>query len=426
MKRAARWTLLVILSLAPIAALLAVAFFRLVPDDRELASRIAVAAEHNVGVKVTVGAARLKLWPQPQLVLADVATVQPQPISLKRLVARPRVSELLRGRMSFEHAEIDGAVIPQSSLRGLKVNPAAPQASVPFPLESLRFRHLTWITRHGKELEFEGNVAFDSGWQPRQAELVRPGASFRLALARQDANHWKIDIQLGGGTADGEVELSRDKNGRLQLTGQLAPRDIEVASAMEAFKMRSAVLGKAGGRTQLSASGANVAELPTTLRTRTTFSMAPATLLHIDVDKAIRSFGKEHAGRTPLRTVSGRMETQASPQGTVVRYTGVQAQGDSFTATGQGTIANRHINGELTVDVAGGLVGVPVKVSGPLGAARVSVPMPEVAGQAAGTAVGTAILPGIGTAIGAEVGRSIGKILGGNAAGKDPDRNRNR
>jgi hypothetical protein len=77
------------------------------------------------------------------------------------------------------------------------------------------------------------------------------------------------------------------------------------------------------------------------------------------------------------------------------------------------------MNGELTVDVAGGLVGVPLKVSGPLGAARVSVPMPAMAAQTAGAAIGTAILPGIGTAIGAGVGRSIGQMLGGDVAKKD-------
>jgi uncharacterized protein involved in outer membrane biogenesis len=423
-KRAARWTLLVILSLTAIMAVLAVAFLRLVPDDRELAARIAVAAEENLGTKVTVGAARLKFWPQPELVLANVATMQPQPISVKRLIARPRISELLKGRMSFERADIEGAVIPQSSLFGLKINPTAPEASVPFPLEHLRFRHLTWITRHDKELEFEGSVLFDSGWQPRQAELVRPGTSFRLTLARQDANQWQINVQLGGGTADGQVVLSRDKNGRLQLSGQLAPRNIEVASALEAFKVRSAVLGKASGKTRLSASGGNLGELATSLHTRTSFSMATATLLHIDVDKAIRSFGKEHAGKTSLRAVTGQMDTQNSPQGTVVRYTGIQAQGESFTAKGEGTIANRHLNGELTVDIAGGLVGVPLKVSGPLGRARVSVPMPAVAGQAAGAVVGTAVLPGIGTAIGAGVGRSIGKMLGGSAAKKESDEGR--
>ena len=415
-KRAARWTLVVILILAAIAAVLAGAFLRLVPNDEELASRIAAAAEQNLGVKVTVGAAHLQLWPQPEFVLADVATVQPQPIVLKRVIARPHLRELLENRLSFRHAEIDGAVIPLLSLRGLHVNPAAPRASVPVPLERLDFRHLTWITRLGKELEFDGSALFDIGWQPREAELVRPGVqpAFRLTLARQEPDHWRIRSQLGGGTADGQVALSRGKDGRLQLSGQLAPTSVEVAGALDSFKSHSAVRGKASGKTQLSASGKNVAELAGSLHTRTTFSMESATLLHIDIDKAIRSFGKDFAGETKLRGLTGQMDTQNTPDGLVVRYSGLQAKGDTFSAKGEGTVANRRIDGEASVDLVGGLVGVPLKVSGPLGHAHVSVQKTEVAGEAAGAVVGTAVLPGIGTAVGA----ALGKMLGAGAAKK--------
>jgi phage tail tape-measure protein len=52
-------------------------------------------------------------------------------------------------------------------------------------------------------------------------------------------------------------------------------------------------------------------------------------------------------------------------------------------------------------------VGVPLKVSGPLGQVQVSVP----AGAVAGAALGTAVLPGIGTAIGARIGAAMGRIF---------------
>ena len=409
---------MVTLGLAAVAALMAGAFLRLVPDDQELAARIAAAAEHNLGVKVTVKSAHLRLWPQPEFALAGVATVQPQPIIVQRVVARARLSDLLGSRLSFSSAEVDGAVIPLLSLRGLHVNPAAPRASVPVPLEELRFRNVTWITRHGKELEFDGRALFDVGWQPREAELARPCVqpAFRLTLARHGSNRWQVRTQLGGGTADGQVALANGRDGQLLLTGQLAPSDVEVNSALDAFKSHSAVLGKATGKTQLSASGENIAELVGSMHTRTTFTMQSATLLHIDVDKAIRSFGKDYAGRTRLRVLTGEMDTQNTPEGMVVRYTGIQADGESFTAKGEGTVANRHLDGELTVDLAGGLVGVPLKVSGPLGHAHVSVPVTAAASQAAGAVVGTAVLPGIGTAVGAGVGRAIGKVLGAGAA----------
>jgi len=100
----------------------------------------------------------------------------------------------------------------------------------------------------------------------------------------------------------------------------------------------------------------------------------------------------------------------------VVRLTGLQAKGQTFSARGEGTIAKRRVEGELTVDLAGGLVGVPLKVSGPLGQPQVTVPKGAVAGAAAGAAIGTAVLPGIGTAIGAGIGAAVGKLFGGKEA----------
>ena len=76
------------------------------------------------------------------------------------------------------------------------------------------------------------------------------------------------------------------------------------------------------------------------------------------------------------------------------------------------------------MDVAGGLVGVPLRVSGPLGATHVSVSMAQAAPQAAGAAVGTAVLPGIGTVIGAEVGKVLGSAMGGPPEKKDGKRAR--
>ena len=71
----------------------------------------------------------------------------------------------------------------------------------------------------------------------------------------------------------------------------------------------------------------------------------------------------------------------------------------------------------MAVDLVSGLVGVPLTISGPVSAVKVSVP----AGAIAGAAVGTAVLPGIGTAIGARIGATLGNIFGAKPApGKKP------
>lgn len=415
MTRTARWIAWALLGLLALLGALAAAFVLLVPSNEELAARVADQAEEALGVKVTVGSLQWQLFP-PAVVIADAATVQPQPIRFGRLVARPLPRDLLQRRLRFSHVLLEDAVLPQLSLRALRVKPAVPGASPELAVvEQLRFTNLTWITRHGLAQEYDGTVQFDAGWRPRQAEIARRGATTvaRMALARQgEADRWRITSALGGGTVDGEAAIDTGPDGELKLTGTLEPRNVEVESALAAFKRNSTLQGRASGRTTLSGSGAGVAELARSLHTRTQFTVAGAKLLHIDVDKAIRSFGKDREGQTALQSLAGQLDTQNTPDGMVVRFSAVQARGDTFSARGEGTIANRRVDGQLTVDIVGGLIGVPLKVNGPLASPQVSVPA-SVSGAAAGAAVGTAVLPGVGTAIGAGVGAAIGRLFGG-------------
>ena len=418
MTRAVRLTLLwTAIALAAVAAALTLAWVKLVPSDDEVAQRIIAQAEARLGVEVTVGSARLSLWPQPELVLEDAVTVQPKPIRLKRLVAQASLMPLLRGKVELDDVLVEGGVLPQLSLAALRVKPAPPGSDAnPVQVSRLTFRDVVWITRNGNALEFSGSALFGPDWQLREAEMVRAGVrpAARLALRPEGDDRWQVQLQVGGGSANGLVTLKSGPGGAMVLTGQLAPRGIDVAAALASFKRHSAVQGKASGQTTLSANGNNIGDLARSLHTRTTFSVASPALLHIDVDKAIRSFGKDRAGQTALLSLTGQMDTQNTAEGMVVRYTGLQAQGQTFSAKGEGTIANRHVDGALTVDLAGGLVGVPLKVSGPLDHPQVSVPAGAVAGAATGAAIGTVVLPGIGTAIGAGVGAAVGKLFGSN------------
>jgi hypothetical protein len=405
--RLALWCTGIVLLLAASGV---IAFRHFVPNDQELAARLAAAAEQDLGVRVTVRAAHLQLWPDPQLIIEDAATLQPQPISLHRLVAKPRMSDLWHRRLTIEHVQVTGAQVPQLSLRELRLQTAGASSA---PVEQIQFEDFTWITRYGKTWEFRGSVLFGAGSQLKRLELVREGALIPVdfMLIQDEPGHWQVRWRLGGGTADGELAIHQDARGRLQLSGELEPREVEVASALEAFKARPAVSGKASGRTQVSAQGNDLRELVQSLHTSTTFTMTPAKLLHIDMDRAIRTLGKEHAGQTPLRFLKGRMDTQNGPEGMVVHFSGLQTQGNSFSATGEGQIAKRRVHGEGSVDVAGGLVGMPLKIEGPVSQTHVSLEMTAVAGTAAGAALGTAVLPGIGTILGARAGGSIAKLF---------------
>jgi len=382
------------------------------PSDEELAARASAELEARLGVPVAVGSLGWRLFPVPAVVVQDVATRQAAPITIKKLTVQPSLPALLDGRLQFDRAELDGAVLPQLSLRALDKGAGAPQGNPDATmLERLVFRDVTWISRLGKAVVFEGEADFDPAWRPRQAHVRRPGVSpaTDLRLTRQgQEDRWTAQIRIGGGTADGEVLIKTRDKGRLRLEGTLKPQGVEVASALAAFNRQSVISGEASGDTSLLADGDTVGELAQSLHTKTVFSMRRANLLRFDLDKAVRSLGQDYAGQTPLDSVTGQMDTQNTPQGMVVTYTGVKATSGVLTASGQARVANRQIESEFAVDLVDGVIGVPLKVSGPFEAVKVSAPP----GAVAGAAVGTVVLPGVGTAIGARIGATLGKIFG--------------
>ena len=346
---------------------------------------------------------------------------------MRHVTLYPRLGSLLRGPWALERLEIDGATLPQLSLRRLGAGSggaagvgALPDASsATTPLARLQFRDVTWVSRTGIAVDYEGEADFDPAWRPRNAQIRRPGftPTTALTLTRLGTqDRWRTEIQLGGGTADGEVALHTAADGALRLDGQLSPQAIEVTSAMAAFNHRSPVAGKASGRTTLSAQGPGVSALAQSLQTRSTLRMAPATVLRFDLNKAVRTLGRDHAGSTTLDSLSGQIDTQNTPDGMVTRFTSLQARSGILGLSGQATLANRQIDAALAIDLVDGLVGVPLRVQGPVQAPTVSVS----GGTVAGAVAGTAVLPGIGTALGARMGAALGQLFGGGAPAAAP------
>ena len=406
-----------VLAAAAVVALGGVALVWWLPSDEALAQRVADTATERLGVKVTVGALHWQLWPTPQVVLKDVATVQTAPVQLRHVTLYPRMGSLLRGPLALERLEIDGATVPQLSLRGLGQSGvsaggvgALPDAqSVTTPLARLQFRDVTWVSRTGIAVDYDGDADFDPAWRPRSAHIRRPGftPATTLTLTRLGTqDRWRTEIQLGGGTADGA----------LRLDGQLRPQAIEVASTMAAFNRRSPVAGKASGSTTLTAQGPGVGALAQSLQTRSTLRMAPATVLRFDLNKAVRTLGRDHVGSTTLDSLSGQMETQNTPDGMVTRFTALQARSGILGLSGEATLANRQVDATLAIDLVDGLVGVPLRVQGPVQAPTVSVS----GGTVAGAVAGTAVLPGVGTALGARIGATLGKLFGSEAPAAAP------
>ncbi|MGC3983877.1 MAG: AsmA-like C-terminal region-containing protein [Pseudorhodoferax sp.] len=414
-----RKTLLALAVAVPAAAALAAWWW--LPSEQELAARLAQEAGVALGVGVHVGALHWRLLPRPALELRDVATDQPRPLELRRVLLQPRLLPMLAGRVELHSLEIDGGTVVQRSLRELRRGaPRAPQEAAPaVALDRLAFRDLTWVSHSGVAVAYAGDLAFDAGLQLREARFWRPGlepvAELRITRQAQDGvtQRFGLRARLAGGSADGQATLHTAADGQLRLQGELAPRGVEVQQALAAFNRNSPVGGKADGQTRLSATGENPLALAQSLHTATRFTVRPATLLRFDLQRAIDTLGREHQGQTRLDLLEGQVDTQNTPgQGMEIRFTGIRAQAGALTASGSARLHQRRLQAKAAVDVVDGVVGLPLTVQGRLGELQVQVSKAPAIGAAAGTVV----LPGIGTAIGA----AIGRLLGGDEDAPEP------
>jgi len=403
-------------------ALVWVAASRL-PSDEEVAARIADGFEKRFGVGLRIGGAHWALWPSPVLVLSDVATDQPRPITLRRITLQLKLRELLRRIVAIDEVEIESLVLPRESVRAIRggspkpkeggriVALPAPWALAPVPLEKLRWRDVAWIDRRGMALAYDGEITFDAGWRPRQARIERAGASppARLRLDRAAGqDRWRTRIDIGGGTANGVTWFEALPDDLLRVSAELEPRQVDIEGMVRAFDRRSAVAGKVSGQSKLVAEAGEVGALMRSLRTRTTFSVQPATLTRLDLAKAVSTAGISRGGTTPLDELTGVLDTQGTDEGVVMRYTGLRARSGVLTASGSLRLFNRKLDGEIAVDLVDGVVGMPLKIGGTM-----SDPEVSLTGSAlAGAAVGTALLPGVGTALGARAGQQLEKLFG--------------
>lgn len=417
MKAWQKWVVGIGLIGVAVVCLAWLAFAWWLPTDEELAQRLAAKAEVVLGVKVSIGSVQWALLPTPVITVNDFRTQQAVPIIVGKLSIYPNLRLLMRHELAADRMDISDATVPRNSLHGLHVEPgtAGQYAVAEAPLQQLHVRNLTWISYSGIANSFDGEIDFDPHWRPRHAELRRPGITppFTLTAARDaDADRWQMQIFVGGGTAHGHLALKTGEDGSaMHLTGELAPRDIEVESAISAFNRRSPISGKGTGQTVVSANGASLGELTRSLHTHTTFTVNHATVLRFDLDKAISTRGKEHNGHTPLQELTGQLDTQNGPEGMRVTGTDIRARAGKFTATGQGTLYHGQIEASGNFDLVEGALGVPFNLSGSVHKPKITVPP----GFFAGAAIGTVVLPGIGTVIGARIGGALGKIFKGDA-----------
>lgn len=371
-----------------------------------------------------------------------------------QITLHPQLWPLLHHEIAFDRVTVQGARLPQLLLTAFGGRPDKSGASdvmaagdgttgnrwhlASLPLARFEFRDIEWVGRHDKALPYAGAVDFDAGWRPRHAEVVRTDAEpkAQLVLERQSGqDRWAVTIAIAGGSLDGtltlqapmaagvaspaanvstgdsgtpDAESANKAKETWQLRGDFVPKNLDMLQLLGTFDRKSVVSGKLNGSVHLQSAAASAGGLLSALITQTQFRIAPATILHFDLDKAIHTLGQRHDGSTPLDLLEGRLETNSSPRGMVLHYTDLHATAGKLSARGEATLQDRQIDARFAVDLVDGLIGVPLHVTGPVSSPSYTVPASALAGAVAGSAV----LPGIGTAIGARIGGLIDRVFG--------------
>jgi hypothetical protein len=402
------------------------------PSDDEVATQISAAFEKRFGIALKVGGAHWSLLPIPVLVLSDIATDQPRPITLRRITLQLELSQLLRRVIAIDEVDIESLVLPRASVRAFRgkgpkpqeggdaVELASPWTLAPVPVEGVKWRDVVWIDRRDIALAYDGELRFDAGWRPRQARVERAGLAQGLPPARlrvdreAGQDRWRTRIDVGGGTWNGVTLFETLADGKLRVSAELDPRQVDIEGLVQAFGRNASVAGKVSGHSTLVAEAGEVGALMRGLRTRTTFSVKPATLTRLDIAKAVSTVGISRGGTTALDEITGTLDTQATGDGTVLQYTNLKANSGMLRISGSLRLFNRKMDGDVAVDLVDGVVGVPLKIGGTVSDPEVSL----TGGALTGAAIGSAVLPGVGTAIGARVGQQVEKLFGGGEPGK--------
>lgn len=420
-------------ALVALLALGAGALVSRLPSGEQLARQAESEFERRFGIGLAIGTAEWHWRPWPELVLQELRTRQPEPITLARVTVTPHWQLLWQRRIGLTRVEVDEVHLPSASVRAFRGQEARaddPPAGGHWqpalvPIERFVFRDLRWVDRRGIALDYAGTIDFDAGWLPREAEIRRPEVSppVALRLTREEAgaapspadvaHAWHVQAEAGGGGWQGRAQLHQKEGGALRLEADLQLREVNVAELVAAFGRTPALEGRASGRTTLQAQGERPGELLRSLRTRTEFHLAPATLLRFDLARTVRTLGQERAGRTVLDELKGTLQTEATGDGTRLRYRDLQARSGVLTAQGQLQVFNRRLQGRLAIDLVDGVVGVPLQLGGTLDAPQLGLS----SGALAGAAAGSAVLPGVGTALGARLGQQLEDWFGDDEEG---------
>ena len=414
--------------------------------------RVEAEAGARLGAPVRIAAIRVAIFPLPHATVDNVI-VGDSVIAVRRIAVYPRLWSLLSGAPALRSIEFEQV---KATPRGVELAQAAaakPRSGAALAAEHLRASEVQIELVAGKLPEFDADVDLNnSGAMPvgrarvstrdGKAKLtILPAAAAGAAAATGpewtltlEAQDWqvplgpplrfdrlqaagritggKLDIgsfsaALYGGTAAGRAELAWQKGWR--LGGEIKLAGVDIAALTQSLKLKSALSGKLNASGPFRAQAAKPAGLGEAFQSEIAFEVRNGVLHGFDLASAAQSLLKGGAGggSTQFDQLTGAVKVQ----GRAFKLQNVRVTSGALKALGNVDISpSKQLAGRIDTEIkgTGGLVGVPLAVSGTLDA---PVLLPTK-GSMAGAVVGTVLLPGVGTSIGSTVGDKIGKMFG--------------
>ena len=278
---------------------------------------------------------------------------------------------------------------------------------------------VTWVNTAGVATALDGQADLAADGLPDKASLTLIRGhlqGLRAGLQRQTApgeaaQRWALHVDVGSGKVTGPVTLQLATPGRpLELQASLKTQGVAVAALTAPNKPLSGLLDAS---TLLNAKAATTVGLADALQTATTFTVRDAVLNGIDLAKAVKTLGMSRGGETRLSTLSGQINTQ----GRAAKLSKLVASSGALSANSQIDVSSHKVlTGRVDVapandgklgKVLGGMVGVPLVVSGTVAAPQLTLERSALIGGV----LGILVIPDAGTGAGLKLGGQVGEGL---------------
>jgi len=400
----------------------------------DLRQAIEIHLTNELGRSIRVGRLYFALIPRPQLVVEDVAD-EKRTLRVGQVRAMPAVGSLFSERIVLRQLRLRDIHIEAEALRFLVARRQAPGPS-DLVVQRIRIDNATLHAGQASFDDIQAEILIRPDGRPQRIDATLDGKRLRLqvlptstgalqiaiqghdwsppfgpsvrfehveATALLEPNRleaWNVQVRIGGGSAFGFV--SARWTPAWTVTGEFSLRDIALTSLLTRDEAVPAIEGRLQATPRFVMRARQADKLLGRMELASDFVVRDAIVRKFDLEAAARSGSP--AGKAGPITRFDRIAGHLAFRRGQFQFSELEAHSGVLVATGSVAIgADRSLNGRVDAQIrnTGGLLAIPLRVSGSLDDPRIT----PTTGAMAGAVIGSALLPGAGTAMGAKVGQ---------------------